>query len=82
MKLTRFEDIDAWQEARKLTKIIYGVTSKGSFSKDFGLKDQIQRASTSVMANITEGFDSQSNAEFIMYRNHFVSKLWVKQVGL
>lgn len=67
MKITRFEDIDAWKLGRQLTQMVYGVTSKGSFSHDFGLKDQIQRASGSVMHNVAEGFDGGSNKEFIKF---------------
>lgn len=55
MKIEKFEDLVAWQEARKLVNLIYGVTQKSNF-KDFGLANQIQRAAVSVMANISEGF--------------------------
>jgi len=64
MKLERFEDIVAWQEARKLTCLVYDLTKRASFSKDFGLRNQIQRAAVSVMANIAEGFDRRSRKEF------------------
>ena len=67
MKIKRFEDVKSWSETRELTKIIYEVTSMKSFYKDFGLKDQMRRASVSIMANIAEGFDSQSNDEFIRF---------------
>jgi four helix bundle protein len=67
MKIERFEDIEAWQLGRELTKRIYDATGKGSFASDFGLKDQIQRASGSVMHNIAEGFDGGSNAEFAKF---------------
>ena len=67
MKLTKFEDITAWQEARTLTKSIYEICRGKLFSKDFGLRDQIQRASVSIMSNIAEGFDSQSDIEFIKF---------------
>lgn len=67
MKIVRFEDIEAWKEARILTKMIYEVTKKAAFSRDFGLKDQIQKASVSVLSNIAEGFDSQSKAGFIKF---------------
>ena len=67
MKIKRFEDIKSWVEARELTKRIYKTTSQSNFSKDFGLIDQIRRASVSIMANISEGFDSQSNVEFIRF---------------
>ena len=67
MSISRFEDIRAWQEARILTKQIYALAKVGSLSKDFGLRDQLQRASVSVMANIAEGFDCDSHAEFIRF---------------
>ena len=62
--ITKFEDLIAWQEARTLVKMIYKLTSDGSFSKNFGMRDQIQRASVSAMTNIAEGFDCESTAEF------------------
>ncbi len=65
--IKRFEDIEAWQEARKLVKMIYLLTNKDHFSKDFGMRDQIRRASVSVMANIAEGFDCDSNIEFARF---------------
>jgi four helix bundle protein len=65
--ITRFEDIEGWQEARKLVKMIYALTNMGAFSKDFGLRDQIQRAAVSVMANVAEGFDCESKAEFARF---------------
>jgi four helix bundle protein len=65
--IQRFEDIQAWQEDRKLVKVIYSITSKELFSKDFGMRDQIRRASVSVMANIAEGFDCESKVEFARF---------------
>ena len=65
--IRRFEDIQAWQEARKLVKMVYSLTNKDSFSKDFGMRDQIRRASVSVMANIAEGFDCESKVEFARF---------------
>lgn len=65
--ITKFEDLIAWQEARTLVKMVYGITSNGAFSKDFGMRDQIQRASVSVMTNIAEGFDCESTAEFARF---------------
>ena len=70
MKIKRFEDIDSWNVARDLTKIVYNFSVKASFSKDFGLKDQIRRASVSIMSNIAEGFDSKSNKAFINFLNY------------
>ena len=63
----RFEDIQAWQEARALVKQVYALTSKDPFSKDFGLRDQIRRAAVSTMTNIAEGFDCESKAEFARF---------------
>lgn len=65
--IQRFEDIQAWQEARQLVKMIYALTSKELFSKDYGMRDQIQRASVSTMANIAEGFDCESKIEFARF---------------
>jgi len=49
-KIEKFEDSEAWQKARMLTKAIYDVTGDGVFGRDFGLRDQIRRASVSVMS--------------------------------
>ncbi|MDP1545759.1 MAG: four helix bundle protein [Anaerolineales bacterium] len=65
--ITRFEEIEAWQTARELTKALYSTTEEGKFSRDFGLKDQLRRAAVSVMSNIAEGFESQTQALFIRY---------------
>lgn len=65
--ITKFEDLIAWQEARTLMKSVYKLTSDGTFAKDFGMRDQIQRASVSVMTNIAEGFDCESTAEFARF---------------
>ena len=65
----RFEDIQAWQKARKVTRKIYQATAVGRFAKYFGLRDQIQRASVSVMANIAEGFGRHSDREFANFLN-------------
>ena len=64
-----FEEIVAWQKARILTKEIYLISIKGKFEKDFGLKDQIRRASVSVMANIAEGYDRRGDKEFVRFLN-------------
>jgi four helix bundle protein len=65
--IQRFEDIKAWQEARELVKMIYSITNKELFSRDFGMRDQIRRAAVSVMANIAEGFDCESKVEFARF---------------
>ncbi|HLF88415.1 MAG TPA: four helix bundle protein [Anaerolineales bacterium] len=63
----QFEDLEVWQNARKLTNLIYDYSDVGSFSRDFGLRDQMRRASVSVMSNIAEGFESRTQALFIEY---------------
>jgi four helix bundle protein len=65
--IRRFEDLHAWQSARELTNSIYEFTSKGEFSRDFALRDQIRRSASSVMLNIAEGLDSGSDAEFVRF---------------
>jgi len=65
MLIKQFEDIDAWRESRKLVNMIYEMTEKPSFRKDFGLCDQIRRAAVSCMSNIAEGFDSDTKQQFI-----------------
>jgi four helix bundle protein len=67
MRIERFEDIEAWQLARELTRKVYGLTKKTKFARDFGLKRQIQDAAGSSMHNIAEGFDSETNPEFIRF---------------
>jgi four helix bundle protein len=64
-KIGKFEDI--WQEARALTRHAYASTASGAFSKDFGLRDQIQRASVSAMSNIAEGFERGGDREFLQF---------------
>ena len=65
--VTRFEDLEAWQRARTLCNEVYAVSNKGIFSKDFGLKDQIRRASVSILSNIAEGFERSGSREFIQF---------------
>ena len=62
-----FEEINAWQNARVLVKDVYALTRCGDFCKDYGLKDQIQRASVSICSNIAEGFERRGNKEFINF---------------
>jgi four helix bundle protein len=65
--ITRFEEIEAWKTARELTRTVYALTEQGSFARDFGLKNQIERASVSIMSNIAEGFESRTQAQFLEY---------------
>jgi len=66
----RFEDLEVWQKAKEITNLIYRLSSSGMFSRDFGLRDQMRRASISIMSNIAEGFESQTQALFIQYLGH------------
>ena len=65
----KFEEIQAWQKARQVTREIYEITARGEFTKDFGLRDQIRRAAVSIMANIAEGHGRRSNKEFANFLN-------------
>ncbi len=62
-----FKDIEAWQQARGLTQDIYAISSNGAFAKDFGLRDQIRRASVSIMSNIAEGHERSGTGEFVQF---------------
>ena len=67
--IKKFEDLKVWQKARELNLHIYKILNNPIFSKDFGLKDQIRRASISIISNIAEGFERNGNKEF----NQFLS---------
>ena len=62
--INRFEDIEIWQKARELSKIIIKLSKETELSNDFRLKDQIKASSGSVMDNIAEGFERDGNIEF------------------
>ena len=64
MKIERFGDLIAWRKSKELALAVYRVTGAGAFSRDFGLRDQVQRAAVSVMSNIAEGFERYSRPEF------------------
>jgi four helix bundle protein len=66
-KLRRFVEMEVWVSARSLVSGIYAVSQNSSVSRDYGLRDQIRRASISVASNIAEGFESQSNPNFIRF---------------
>ena len=73
MTIRRFEDIEAWQEARRLVNLVYeAINGNQNFQKDYRLINQIQGAAVSTMANIAEGFSRRSNKEFIQFL--FISK--------
>lgn len=67
MKIERFEDVQSWQAGRELARLVYAASRDVAFARDFGLRDQIQRAAGSVMHNVAEGFESGSDAEFVRY---------------
>jgi four helix bundle protein len=67
MKSKTFEDLKVWQDTRAFVKLIYELTASESFKKDYGLKDQIQRAAVSIMNNIAEGFERNNNKEFVVF---------------
>jgi four helix bundle protein len=66
---TTFEQISAWQKARQLVKELYKTTARGAFGRDYDLRNQIRRASVSIMSNIAEGFERSGTGEF----NQFLS---------
>lgn len=65
--IERFEDIDAWKEARTLAQDVYRTTDQPGFRRDRGLREQMRRASVSIMANIAEGFDATTDREFLQF---------------
>jgi len=67
MRISRFEDLLVWQKAKALSVAVYRVCATGPLARDFGLRDQMQRAAVSIMSNIAEGFDRNSRAEFARY---------------
>jgi four helix bundle protein len=66
-KITRFEEIESWKKSRELTKSIYRISLRERFFRDFGLRDQIRRASVSILSNIAEGFERDGDKEFIQF---------------
>lgn len=82
MQIERFEYIEAWQLARELTRKVYRLTKKTRFSKDYGLKRQIQDAAGSTMHNIAEGFDSETNREFMQFLRYAKRSCTEVQSGL
>ena len=67
IRFSRFEEMPVWKDARILTKDVYELTRKGTFAKDFGLSNQIQRSVVSVIANIAEGYERASEKEFLRF---------------
>jgi four helix bundle protein len=67
MAIKNFEDLEIWQLARRLTQEIYTLARTPKLSRDYALKDQMQRATVSIMSNIAEGFERGGNQEFIQF---------------
>ena len=65
--IKRFEDLEVWKEGMQLAVSIYQAIEH---SRDFGLKDQMQRAAVSVPSNIAEGYERESNREFVQFLNY------------
>ncbi len=66
-QIKRFEDLEVWQAGMKLCSSVYSLSNGEVFAKDFGLKDQIRRSSVSVPSNISEGFERDSQKQFIYF---------------
>ena len=67
MRVTRFEELEIWQLARELYKLVFEITSVEPFVKDFRFRDQMRASSGSVSDNISEGFERGGNKEFIQF---------------
>tara|TARA_R110000796_G_scaffold37722_1_gene95047 strand:+ start:89191 stop:89562 length:372 start_codon:yes stop_codon:yes gene_type:complete len=65
--INSFEDINAWKLGREFNKQIYDITNVGNFERDFDLKRQIRRASVSISSNIAEGFERNTDKEFVYF---------------
>ncbi len=75
--IQKFEDIDAWQKARALTREIYAMTADGAFAKDFGLRDQIRRAAVSVIAAVFENLSSSFSLPKAQRQKFRLSFMWL-----
>ncbi|OGA47090.1 MAG: four helix bundle protein [Betaproteobacteria bacterium RIFCSPLOWO2_12_FULL_62_58] len=65
--IEKFEDLKAWQEARRLARDLYALSGKGEFARDYALRDQARRAAISVLSNIAEGFERGGNSELVQF---------------
>ena len=71
----RFEELECWKEAREFVKLIYGLTKKDVFRKDFELVNQLRRSAVSIMANIAEGFHRNSNRDFMKFLDYSMASI-------
>ena len=67
MTVNNFEELNVWKDAKNMVVAVYKTTSKSPLNQDFGFKDQIQRATISIMNNIAEGFERDNNKEFVRF---------------
>lgn len=67
MLIQKFEDLPIWRLALKITKLVYDISAKEKFAKDFGLRDQIRRSTVSISSNIVEGYEKSNNNEFMRF---------------
>jgi four helix bundle protein len=67
MKITRFEDLEIWQDARDLYRFVFKITTEEPLCRDFKFRDQIRSSSGSVSDNIAEGFERGGNKEFVQF---------------
>ena len=67
MQIKNFEELEIWKTARRLAQEVYTLSKTTQFSKDYGLRDQMRRASVSIMSNVAEGFERGGNQEFVQY---------------
>ncbi len=68
-RVRTFEDLLVWQMSIDLVQRVYVLTASGLFTKDFGMRDQIRRASVSIPTNIAEGFERLSRKEYLLFLN-------------
>lgn len=66
----RFEELECWKEAREFVRLLYGLTKKDTFRRDFELVSQLRRSAVSSMANIAEGFHRNSNRDFMKFLDY------------
>ena len=66
-KIKTVGDLVAWQKAEALAELVYSACRSGELARDFGLRDQMQRAAVSVMSNIAEGFERKTTADFSQF---------------
>ncbi len=75
MSIKRFEDLEVWQDSRIVVNTVYQLTFGSLFSQDYALRDQVRRSAISIMANIAEGFDRNSNKDFVRFLRYSVSSV-------